>query len=254
MSQKKCENINYVDVMGFKVFDDILDKIPIEGAPRMINTISPHSYSLSVKDKTFRQALKNTEYLVLDGVFFAISSILLRGKNIIKNQGPDVFYHFIKRINDISGRVFFLGASNDTLIKIKERLATEYPNIVVDFLSPPYKQYFTEEDNISFRERINEFNPDVLFVGMTCPKQEKWAYQNYKYLNVKLICSIGAVFDWYAGKNKEISGIWWKLRLGWLIRLLQRPEIIKRYPITSIYFLHLFLALIGVKKYRNGNF
>lgn len=249
------DNINYINVMGFNVFDDTLAKISISGGPKMINTISPHSYGMSIKDSVFRKALKNTEYLVLDGVFFSVSALLLNGKNIKKNQGPDVFYHFINRLNEMSGKAFFMGASDDTLVKIKRRLAEEYPNVAVEVFSPPYKPYFSEDENKVIIDKINNFNPDILFVGMTCPKQEKWAYQNYKKLeDVQLICSIGAVFDWYAGKNKEIHSLWWKLRLGWLVRTLQRPVILKRYPVAFIFFIHLLFAIIGIKKYRKGNF
>jgi len=89
---------------------------------------------------------------------------------------------------------------------------------------------------------------------MTCPKQEKWAYQNKTKLKTKLICCVGAVFDWYAGNQNEIHPLWWKLRLAWLKRTIDRPEILKRYPNIGIFFLHLFFAIIGIKKYKYGKF
>jgi N-acetylglucosaminyldiphosphoundecaprenol N-acetyl-beta-D-mannosaminyltransferase len=98
---------------------------------------------------------------------------------------------------------------------------------------------------------INKFQPDVLFIGLTAPKQEKWGYKYKNLVNAKLICCIGAVFDWYAGKEKIIAPIWWKLRLAWLIRSINRPEIFKRYPSVGIFFCHLFLAIIRVKKFKN---
>ena len=54
--------------------------------------------------------------------------------------------------------------------------------------------------------------------------------------------------------DKEIAPIWWKLRLAWLKRTIDRPEILKRYPSIGLFFWHLFLAIIGFKKYRYGNF
>jgi N-acetylglucosaminyldiphosphoundecaprenol N-acetyl-beta-D-mannosaminyltransferase len=89
---------------------------------------------------------------------------------------------------------------------------------------------------------------------MTCPKQEKWAYEHKAKVNAGLICCIGAVFDWYAGNEKTIAPIWWKLRLGWLIRTINRPEILKRYPNIGVFFWHLLLAIIGIKKYKYGKF
>jgi N-acetylglucosaminyldiphosphoundecaprenol N-acetyl-beta-D-mannosaminyltransferase len=241
--------------MGLSVFDSDLSVIELENSKALLlNTISPNSYGISIKDKFFRESLQKCDFLVLDGVYFALSSILLQGKNIKKNQGPDVFSHFIERINKNSGKVFFLGATPKTLDKIIDRAKREYPNLSVGVYSPPFKTEFSEEDNKEMIEYINNFEPDVLFVGMTCPKQEKWAYQNMNKLNTKLICCVGAVFDWYAGNQKEIHPLWWKLRLAWLKRTIDRPEILKRYPNIGLFFFHLFLALIGIKKYKYGRF
>jgi N-acetylglucosaminyldiphosphoundecaprenol N-acetyl-beta-D-mannosaminyltransferase len=244
-----------IKTMGFDVFSASLDKLNFyKSSSILLNTISPNSYGISTKDKMFREALKGSDFLVLDGVFFALSSMLLQGKNIRKNQGPDVFYHFMKRMNNSKGKVFFLGASQQTLEKIKAKANLEYPKITTDIYSPPYKSEFTTEETRKMVEAVNNFEPDVLFIGMTCPKQEKWAYQNKKKLNTKLICCVGAVFDWYAGNQKEIHPLWWKLRLGWLKRTIDRPEILKRYPNIGIFFWHLFLALLGNKKYKYGRF
>jgi N-acetylglucosaminyldiphosphoundecaprenol N-acetyl-beta-D-mannosaminyltransferase len=237
------------ECLGFRVFSDSLDSISLEtSGPQIISTISPNSYGISTKDALFKEALQKCDYLVLDGVYFALASILVNGKNIQKNQGPDVFYYFMKKINEQKGKIFFLGASEDILEKIRKKAAIDYPGISVETYSPPFKQVFSEEDNMKMAEAINAFSPDVLFVGMTCPKQEKWAYQNKHLLNAKLICCVGAVFDWYAGNQKEIHPLWWKLRLAWLKRTIDRPEILKRYPNIGIFFKDLFLTLIGIKK------
>src|SRR5690606_17354511 len=155
--------------------------------------------------------LKKTEFLVLDGVYFALASILLAGKNIKKNQGPDVYNHFIQRLNENSGRAFFLGSSDMVLQKIKDRAEKEFPNITVGTFSPPFKQYFNEVDNQEMISKINEFKPDILFVGMTAPKQEKWAIQHKEKIDTGLIITIGNVFDWYAGTQKPIHPFYFKI-------------------------------------------
>ncbi len=241
--------IKTVRTMGFDVFSSSLESISLNTkAPKILNTISPNSYGISTKDDAFREALKKSDYLVLDGVYFALSSIILHGKNIKRNQGPDVFYHFMDRSNKNHYKVFFLGASESTLEKIKIKAKVQYPNIKIDSYSPPFKDEFTEEENDVMIKAINEFEPDVLFVGMTCPKQEKWSSLNQYFLNVKLICCIGGVFDWYAGNYKEISEIWWKLRLGWLIRAIQRPDLLKRnIPNYYIFLKDLILIFLKLK-------
>jgi N-acetylglucosaminyldiphosphoundecaprenol N-acetyl-beta-D-mannosaminyltransferase len=246
--------MEFIKSMGLNVFSGNLQEIEITEGNKILNTISPNSYGISTKDKIFRQALQASDILVLDGVYFGLSALLLKGKRIIRNQGPDVFYYFMKKMNAENGKVFFLGSSNETLEKIRNKAALEYPNITVSGYSPPYKARFDDEDNRIMIENINTFKPDILFIGMTCPKQEKWSFQHKNKINAKLTCSIGAVFDWYAGNEKNIAPIWWKLRLVWLIRTIDRPEILKRYPNIGIFFLHLFLAILGIKKYKNGTF
>jgi N-acetylglucosaminyldiphosphoundecaprenol N-acetyl-beta-D-mannosaminyltransferase len=218
-----------VETLGFTVFSDDLSAIKIN-QPKcsVINTMSPNSYGVSLKDKEFEQALKSSEYLVLDGVYFAFASILLQGKNIRRNQGPDVFYHFMNRLNEQKGKAFFLGASESTLQKIKENAGTKYPNITLEYFSPPFKPEFSIEDNKIMVDKINAFKPDIVFVGMTCPKQEKWAVKHRDSLNAGLVICIGNVFDWFAGTQKAIHPIWFKLRIGWLVRIFLRPEVFKR--------------------------
>lgn len=218
-----------VDVLGFKVFSDSLDLIPIDSKKNyVINTISPNSYGLSLKDKAFRKALVSSDYLVLDGVYFAFASLLLKGKNIKRNQGPDVFYHFMKRLNGQKTKVFFLGSSDETLKKITDKIHAEYKNVQVMSYSPPFKKVFTEAENTAMIARINDFEPNILFIGMTCPKQEKWAIENKEKIRSGLTICIGNVFDWFAGTQKAIHPIWFKLRIGWLVRIFLRPEIFRR--------------------------
>jgi len=243
----------YIDTLGFKVFSDELNLINIKSAsPRVINTISPNSYGLSTCDTEFYQSLKKSDYLVLDGVYFALASILLQGKNIKKNQGPDVFDHFMKRA-DLNGyKVFFLGSSPETLEKIEEKAHRIYPNVKVKSYAPPFKSYFSEEDNNKMLDVINEYEPDILFIGMTCPKQEKWAVRHKYLLKSGLIISIGNVFDWFAGTQKAIHSLWYKLRLAWLIRVFLRPEIFSRNIGNQMkFFSDVTLLFLKLKKLNN---
>lgn len=243
--------MKFIKTLGFNVFSGSLSSININAKKQItLNTISPNSYGISSKDSLFKEALKNSDYLVLDGVYFALASIFTKGKNIKKNQGFEVFDFFIKKMDLERGRVFFLGSSSDTLEKINIRLKSEYKNITSEFFSPPFKSDFSVEDNNLMIEAINNFKPDIIFVGMTCPKQEKWTHLNKKRLDAKLVCNIGAVFDWYAGNQKNIHPLWWKLRLGWLKRTIDRPEILKRFPNTGIFVWHLLLEVFMIKKHK----
>jgi N-acetylglucosaminyldiphosphoundecaprenol N-acetyl-beta-D-mannosaminyltransferase len=243
--------MKFIQTIHFSVFSDDLSKIPIhEGNCRVINTISPNSYGISTKDDEFKQALKTSDYLVLDGVYFALASIILHGKNIKRNQGPDVFNHFINRLDQNNGKAFFLGSSESTLKSIQARANLEYPNITINHFSPPFRNDFLEEDNTLMINEINEFNPDILFVGMTCPKQEKWVVKHREKLNVGLAICIGNVFDWYAGTQKAIHPFWFKIRLGWFIRIFLRPEVFRRnIGNQMLFFYHVILIFLKIKKY-----
>jgi len=240
----------YVKSLGFTVFSDNLIIIPIHGVVcKVINTISPNSYGISTKDNEFAQALKTSDYLILDGVYFAFASLLLQGKNIKRNQGFDVFYHFIKRLNEQKGKVFFLGSSESTLQKIKERAKIDFPDICVKCYSPPFKPAFSEEENAMMVDKINTFQPDILFVGMTCPKQEKWAIKHREQLKSGLAICIGNVFDWYAGTQRPIHPFWFKIRLGWLVRIFVRPEVFRRnIGNQMLFFWHVILIFLKIKK------
>ena len=221
--------LNFIDTFGYRVFSDELGKIPLSGhGAKTLNTISPNSYGLATKDPVFRDALQETDYLVLDGVYFALGSILQQGKNIRRNQGPDVFRFYMERMNDARGKVFFMGSSDKTLKLMQDRASEQYPNLQTFAYSPPFKDSFSLEENEQIINAINAVRPDIVFVGMTCPKQEKWSVANRDRLNTSLIVSIGNVFDWYAGTQKSIHPFWFKIRLGWLVRIFLRPEIFKR--------------------------
>lgn len=240
-----------INTLGFTVFSDDLNLIPISNDNcKVINTISPNSYGISTKDEEFRNALKRTDYLVLDGVYFAVSSLLLQGKNIKRNQGPDVFYHFINRLNEKGGKAFFLGSTENTLLKIRDRAKTEYPSLRIETYSPLFKPEFSEEDNRDMIDKINAFNPDILFVGMTCPKQEKWTIKHKNEIKAGLVIAIGNVFDWFAGTQKAIHPIWFKLRIGWLVRIFIRPEIFRRnIGNQMLFFWHVILIFFKLKRY-----
>lgn len=243
--------MNKVSVLGFTVYSDDLSKIPTRnGKCRVINcSISPNNYGLAVKDPEFKETLQKTDFLVLDGVYFALASIFLQGKNIKKNQGPEVYKHFIERMNNSAGRVFFLGSSTKVLQKIEAKICRQYPNITVASFSPPFKPEFSKEDNDIMIAKVNAFKPDVLFVGMTAPKQEKWSVAHRDRLNSGLIISIGNVFDWYAETQRSIHPIFFKIRMAWLVRIIIRPEVFKRnIGNQMLFFWHLLLMILKIKK------
>lgn len=239
-----------VDSWGYPVFKGSLDEHDYRNKIRfLINTISPNSYGLARKDKAVEQALQGSDILILDGVYFGLTALLKKRVAINRITGWDAFTHYSKALQRNGGRVFFLGSTETTLDKIRQKFQMQFPGVEVGTYSPPFKPVFAAEDNAEMARRINEFKPDVLFVGMTAPKQETWAFQNKPILDVSVICTIGNVFDWFAGNTKRPNVVWQKLGMEWLVRIFYRREIFKRNIGNQIlFFKHLGLDLVGLRK------
>ena len=135
--------------------------------------------------------------------------------------------------------VMFMGSSEKVLDLIVKRAAEVYPHLKIVTYSPPYKPEFSEEDNKAIVEAINAADPDLLWIGMTAPKQEKWTYSHWNELNIHChVGTIGAVFDFFAG-TVERAPMWWQRHgLEWLYRLLKEPKRMwRRYIIGNALFL-----------------
>lgn len=234
MTQKRNQTIH---VMGYDIYSDALADIQLSDKITVVNTLNAYSYVIATRDQTFREALINSDVLVPDGFPVVFAARFLKGTRIRKIAGEDLFYHLCNKMNKSSGKCFFLGSSEETLNKILGKLAIEFPNIKASSYSPPFKSLFSDSDNTIMLEKIKLFAPDVLFVGMTAPKQEKWVDQHKGAIQSKIVCSIGAVFDFYAGTVNRPSDFWIRLNLEWFIRLLREPKRLwKRYLVYSPLF------------------
>ncbi|WP_289090045.1 WecB/TagA/CpsF family glycosyltransferase [uncultured Bacteroides sp.] len=207
----------------------------------LINTINAHSYNTALKDSLFAEALMKGDILIPDGASIVMACKWLKAKSQPEERvaGWDLFVYEMEKLNARGGKCFFMGSSEKVLALIREKAAKIYPNIKVETYSPPYKPEFTEEDNTLIINAINTVKPDLLWIGMTAPKQEKWAYTHWKELDINCHCgTIGAVFDFFAG-TVERAPLWWQEHsLEWLYRLLKEPKRMwRRYIIGNTLFL-----------------
>lgn len=216
-----------------------LERLP-EGK-LLINTINAHSYNTALKDPLFAEALMKGDALIPDGASIVMACRWLKAKSQPQERiaGWDLFCYEMERLNDKGGTCFFMGSSEKVLGLIREKAATVYPNIRIETYSPPYKPAFSEEENRDIVNAINQAQPDLLWIGMTAPKQEKWAYSHWKELDIHCHCgTIGAVFDFFAG-TMERAPLWWQEHsLEWLYRLMKEPRRMwRRYVIGNMLFL-----------------
>jgi N-acetylglucosaminyldiphosphoundecaprenol N-acetyl-beta-D-mannosaminyltransferase len=217
----------------------------------LISCLNAHSFNILQVDKLYQSAIQKSDIVLPDGIAIVYALRFLTGMKISKISGHMLFAYEMERLNQANGKCFFLGSSKSTNFLIKMRASREFPNISVDSFSPPFKKEFTAEDDRIMIRKINDFNPDVLFIGMTAPKQEKWAAAHFEELNVKHICCIGAVFDFYAETCKRAPK--WMIDMGfeWLHRLICEPKRLwRRYIFGNTQFIFLIflekLKLIGL--------
>lgn len=207
----------------------------------LINTINAHSYNTAQKDALFAEALRNGDYLIPDGasIVKACRWIGAKSQPMERIAGWDLFETEMERLNKRGGRCMFMGSSEKVLQKIRERAATDYPAIEIVTYSPPYKPEFSTEENAAIVQAINAANPDLLWIGMTAPKQEKWTYAHWNELDIHChVGTIGAVFDFYAGTARRAPQWWQKHSLEWLYRLIIEPRRMwRRYIIGNPLFL-----------------
>ena len=204
----------------------VIESLGSSGNCQWLACLNPHSYVVGIDDDVFSSALKDADWLIPDGAGIVIASRVLGGDIRQRVSGPDFFFSLHDEINRIGGmRVFFLGGTNKTLSRILEKMECDYPEIqLAGTYSPPFKDRFSAEDVDKMIASINAADADILWVGLSAPKQEKWIYENRDRLNVKFIGAVGAVFDFYAGTVRRSPLIFQKMGLEWLPRLLQQPR------------------------------
>lgn len=235
-----------------------LDRLP--NGKLLINTINAFSYNNARKDELFEEALSKGDVLIPDGVSIVRACHFLNAKSKPWERiaGWDLFVWEMSQLNESLNSseipywkkrnpererpvVFFLGSSETVLEKIKEQAALSYKNVEVATYSPPFRKTFTAKDNVLMCNAVNAADPDLLWVGMTAPKQEKWAYANWDRLDIDCHCgTIGAVFDFFAGTLKRAPIAWQQAGYEWLYRLLKEPRRMwRRYIIGNTEFLFL---------------
>lgn len=213
--------------------------------PLFLACFNPHSYVVSNDDVKFSSALKSATYLIPDGIGVVLASKILGGSILKRATGFDLFYRLMQMMDLSSGgKVFFLGSTEECLQKITSRCRDEFSNIdVVGTYSPPFSDFFSISENQKIISMINRSNADVLWVGMTAPKQEKWILEHVELLNVRFIGAIGAVFDFYGDRINRDESFLVQYGFEWLFRLLKSPRRLWRRTLISapIFIYNVFL-------------
>jgi len=244
-----------VEMLGFSVYSGDFRKIVPASftdlkRPVLVTTFNAHAYIVAKRDRFFYDALQRSDILLPDGSGAVLAARLLSKRPIRKIAMYDCFLFQLERLEREGGSCFFLGASQKTLDEIAARLKKDYPGIRAGFYSPPYKETFSEDESREMIKAVNDFAPEVLFVGMTAPKQEKWAFRYRDRLETKMIFAIGANFDFFAGTISRPPEVFIRFHLEWLGRLLNEPRRMWRRVFISLplFVIEVFAVKFGFKK------
>ena len=191
----------------------------------------------------FRKVVNDADLVIPDGRPIFWAQKLLGHKNAQQVRGQDI----MNALCDLSDKGdlkigLYGGSSDEVLQKVIKVLTINYPNIAIDYsFSPPFRE-LTEEEDQQVIQKINESGVDVLFVGIGCPKQERWMAEHKASLNCVML-GVGAAYDFICGSKKHAPRWMQKSGLEWLFRLLCEPKRLwKRYLKQNPRFIYHFSA------------
>lgn len=233
---------------GMPVLGAFIDALSWEGATekivawgaaresRYICVCNVHSVVSTTLDPELRAAVNGADMSTPDGAPVAWVMRRLGFPYQERINGPDLMWRYLGVAERLGQTVFLYGSTEATLARLRESMAVSFPRLIVaGTLSPPYRLLSASEAEDEVRV-INGSGANVLFVGLGCPKQEKWMAARRGRINALMI-GVGAAFDYHSGTTRR-APLWMQRKgLEWLYRLCAEPRrLFKRYLITNTLF------------------
>ncbi|MEO6333780.1 MAG: WecB/TagA/CpsF family glycosyltransferase [Pyrinomonadaceae bacterium] len=190
-------------------------------------------------DPEFSRLVNNADLVLPDGTPLVWMQRLQGNGGASQVRGPSLMPMLMQHAETEKLRVGFLGGRPEVLQMICTRAAEEFPELNVVFEnSPPFRE-LADEENDEIANAINASEVQILFVGLGCPKQERWMAANREQVKAVMI-GVGAAFDLYSGNIREAPGLISKLGLEWMFRLVQEPRrLFSRYLLVNPRFVWL---------------
>lgn len=207
--------------IAFERFKQMIDK----PAFSFICTPNPEIVMVAQDDKELMGALKSSDMNIPDGVGLIIASKIHKLGLVERVTGADMMEKILEFCNYSRKSVYILGGKPGIAEMAVDNIKKKYENVEIK----GYRHgYFKTDEEDSIIESINKVSPDILFVSLGAPKQEKWMYKHRKDLNVKVAIGVGGCVDIWAGTSKRAPKIFRVLGLEWLYRLIKEPWRFKR--------------------------
>jgi N-acetylglucosaminyldiphosphoundecaprenol N-acetyl-beta-D-mannosaminyltransferase len=203
---------------------------------RYVCICNVHSVVTTTRDAEFRSIVNAADLATPDGAPIAWALRRLGHSRQERISGPDLMWKYLEHAERAGHVVFFYGSTPSTLSRLRETLQKHFPQLLIGGMhSPPFRPLSVEEDEAEIR-MINATGAHVVFVGLGCPKQERWMAAHRGRVQAVMI-GVGAAFDYHAGVIRR-APLWWQRNgLEWLYRLLSEPRrLFMRYLVTNTLF------------------
>jgi N-acetylglucosaminyldiphosphoundecaprenol N-acetyl-beta-D-mannosaminyltransferase len=237
------EMVSRAEFLGYRLVNCEMQTLVAEVISRLghgekgmtIACLNPHSFMTARVDTEFRAALMSSTYLIPDGIGVVAAARLLGLSISGRITGSDVFAELLRAIPPSQGaKLHFIGSTESTLAQIACTVGTAYPNVkIIGMVAPPFGPAFDESVSARLVDELRQSKPDILWVGMTAPKQEKWIARYVPFQDVGVAAGIGAVFDFVAGNKRRAPAIIQALGMEWLFRLALEPRRLWRRTVVS---------------------
>jgi len=223
-----------------------------EGGCRQVVVTGFHGLWEAHQDADFFRIVNGADLWVPDGI---APVLVARARGIRRARrlpGAELMNAFLAKADFAGYRSFFYGDTDETLEQLKATVEGQYPgHTVAGMISPPFGVLSAEEDAEHVR-RINGAKPDVLWVGLGTPKQDRWIYDHLDRLNVPVAIGVGAAFRFLTGQVHRAPA--WIGRLGfeWAYRLAKEPRKCWRRSLVQgpQFIAHVLIELSGLRKYE----
>ncbi|MCC7303413.1 MAG: WecB/TagA/CpsF family glycosyltransferase [Bacteroidia bacterium] len=176
---------------------------------------------LGEKNPELKDCFDSGTHIIPDGQSMVIADYLINCKRISAISGAELMVALIARAEMMKYRLFFLGAEESLLLKVRNKLKLEFPWL---YLNSMFQHGFYKiEDEAEVIERIAKASPDILFVAFGSPRKERFIITNQSRLNTKVLMGVGGSYEYFVGEIK-LGTIAKRLGLRWFVRLINDPR------------------------------
>jgi N-acetylglucosaminyldiphosphoundecaprenol N-acetyl-beta-D-mannosaminyltransferase len=210
-----------------------------------------HGVSEAQSDPEFRRILNQAFMCTPDGMPLVWVGRWQGRKHMSRVYGPDLMLAVLEASEQKGWRHFFYGGANGAAEALRDKLMEKFPRLqVVGTCQPPFRPLNAEEE-ATLAETVRVARPDMMWVGLSTPKQERFMAGHLSQLDVTLMFGVGAAFDFHAGKVRQAPLWMQRSGLEWFFRLCCEPRRLwKRYfKNNPLFVARIFCQLIGLKKY-----